>query len=84
MGELAETEQVGAGFGVDPETLARSLWIVTRYWSEHLHEHEGLDEITWSDHERGFQQHLTLLAPYLTIAARRQIETAAGEAVRSW
>ncbi len=69
---------------VDLKTLARSLWIVSRYWSDHLHEQEGLDQISWADQERGFQQHLTLLAPYLTASAQRQIETAAAEATRSW
>jgi AcrR family transcriptional regulator len=61
---------------VDLEVLARSLWIVSRYWMDHLQELEGLDEIGRADQERGFQHHFAVLLPYLTAPARRCIESA--------
>jgi hypothetical protein len=56
--------------------LARSLWIVSRYWMDHLREMEGLDQVTWADQERGFQHHFGVLLPYLTASARRDLESA--------
>jgi AcrR family transcriptional regulator len=61
---------------VDLQVLARSLWIVSRYWMDHLRELEGLDEVTWADWERGFQHHFAVLLPYLTAPARRELESA--------
>lgn len=61
---------------VDLKVLARSVWIVSRYWADHLQEQEGLDEIGWADQERGFLQHLSVLLPYLTSSARRSLESA--------
>jgi AcrR family transcriptional regulator len=61
---------------VDLKVLARSLWIVSRYWTDHLQEHEGLDEIAWPDEKRGFQHHFAVLLPYLTAPARRSLESA--------
>ncbi len=65
---------------VDLATLARSLFIVSRYWTDHLEEHEGLEVIGWEDQERGFRQHLAVLSPYLTSPARRALEAAAAAA----
>jgi len=61
---------------VDLRVLARSLWIVSRYWTDHLQEQEGIDEIEWADQERGFQHHFAVLLPYLTASARRSLESA--------
>jgi hypothetical protein len=61
---------------VDLKVLARSLWIVSRYWTEHLQEQEGLDAIEWADQERGVQHHFAVLLPYLTAPARRSLESA--------
>jgi hypothetical protein len=55
---------------------ARSLWIVSRYWMDHLREMEGLDQVTWADRERGVQHHFSVLLPYLTASARRELESA--------
>ncbi|MEM9624527.1 MAG: TetR/AcrR family transcriptional regulator [Pseudomonadota bacterium] len=61
---------------VDVSTLSRSLWIITRYWMDHLRELEGRVEVSRADQERGLQHHLALLLPYLTVAARRLFENA--------
>lgn len=61
---------------VDITGLTRSLWIVSRYWMDHLREMEGRNEITWADQERGIQHHFALLLPCLTATAREQFEKA--------
>lgn len=61
---------------VDLRVLARSLWIVSRYWMDHLRESEGLERITRADQERGVQHHFAVLLPYLTAATRRELEAA--------
>lgn len=61
---------------VDLNVLARSLWIVSRYWMDHLREIEGVEEATWEDLERGVQHHFAVLLPHLTAPARRDFETA--------
>ncbi len=61
---------------VDLRVLARALWIVSRYWMDHLRELEGLDQVTWADQERGVQHHFAVLLPYLTAPARRSLESA--------
>ena len=61
---------------LDIDALARALWLVSRYWTDHLQEHEGLDDIAWADQERGFQLHFAVLLPYLTAPARRSLESA--------
>lgn len=61
---------------VDLGVLARSLWIVSRYWADHLREHEGIDQIAWPEQKRGFQHHFAVLLPYLTAPARRSLESA--------
>lgn len=61
---------------VDLRVVARALWITSRYWLDHLREFEGIDEITWDDLERGVQHHFTMLLPYLTKSARKELEAA--------
>jgi AcrR family transcriptional regulator len=61
---------------LDLDVLSRSLWIVSRYWTDYLQEQEGLDEISWSEQQRGFEQQFAVLLPYLTASARRSIESA--------
>ena len=61
---------------VDLDVLAGSLWMVSRYWTDFLQEHEGLEDIEWQDQQRGFHYHFAVLFPYLTAAARRSLETA--------
>ncbi len=57
---------------VDLETLTRSLWIISRYWMDHLHEFEGREEIAWEDQERGIQHHFAVLLPCLLSSARKE------------
>ncbi len=61
---------------VDLHVLARSLWIVSRFWMDHLRESEGLEQVTWADQERGLQHHFAVLLPCLTASARRDLESA--------
>ena len=61
---------------IDLNSLSRSLWIVSRYWMDHLRELEALEKVTWTDQKRGLQQHLTVLMPCLTATARRELESA--------
>ena len=60
---------------VDVKVLARALWIVSRYWTDHLQEQEGVDSIDRAQQERGFQHHFAVLLPYLTAPARRSLES---------
>lgn len=64
------------GITVDLDALTRSLWIVSRYWMDHLSEMERLGTVTWDDQERGIHHHFTVLVSYLTTPARRQLEAA--------
>lgn len=61
---------------IDLLVLARSLWIVGRYWMDHLRESEGLEQVSWADQERGIRHHFAVLLPYLTAPARREFEAA--------
>ncbi len=56
---------------VDLEVLTRSLWILSRYWMDYLREHEGREEITWQDQERGIQHHFAVLLPCLLSSAQK-------------
>ena len=62
--------------------LARSIWIVSRYWMDYLSEFEGREEITWRDQERGIQHHYALLLPCLTADAKRAFRAALAQAPR--
>jgi len=57
----------------DLDGLATNLWIVLRYWGDYLQDREAIAGATRQDHERGFEQHLAVLAPHLTAAARRAL-----------
>ncbi len=76
LGRMKKEEMFRRDLQVDLRVLARSLWIVSRYWMDHLHELEGLEQVTWADQERGVQHHLAVLLPYLTAPARRSLESA--------
>lgn len=60
----------------DLEVLARSIWIMSRYWIDYLRDVEGLKEISWAHQERGIRQHFALLMPCLTASAKRTFEAA--------
>lgn len=62
------------------DVLARSLWIVSRYWMDYLRELEGLKEISWADQERGIRHHFAVLLPNLKAAAKRDFQKALDEA----
>ena len=64
------------GEGPELKVLETNLWIVIRYWSDHLQERERVEQMTWEDQERGFQQHLAILTPHLKADARRDLESA--------
>ena len=76
LGRMEKEGMFRRDLRVDLETLAQALWIVSRYWTDHLREHEGLDRITWKDQERGIHNHFSVLQPYLTASARRDLESA--------
>jgi AcrR family transcriptional regulator len=61
---------------VELKVLARSLFVLTRFWMDHLREIEGLEQVSWEDQERGLQHHFAVLSPCLTAAARREFESA--------
>jgi len=60
----------------DLRVLARSIWVMSRYWMDYLREFEGLTDISWADQERGIEHHFALLLPCLTAAARREFRDA--------
>lgn len=62
------------------DVLARSLWIVSRYWIDYLRELEGLKEVRWADQERGIQHHFSLLLPNLKASAKREFDAALNQA----
>jgi AcrR family transcriptional regulator len=61
---------------VDLSVLARSLWVVSRYWLDHLDEFEQLGEIEWSHQARGIEHHRAVLDPCLTADGRRRLDAA--------
>lgn len=68
---------------IDLDMLARSLWILSRHWMDHLREMEQRDEIEWADVDRGIQHHLAVLLPMLTAAGRRRLATASARLSRT-
>ena len=58
------------------DTLARSLWIVSRYWIDHLEELDGQEVVSWADQSRGIEHHLSVLLPCLRASARKEFEAA--------
>ncbi|MEM1435157.1 MAG: TetR/AcrR family transcriptional regulator [Pseudomonadota bacterium] len=69
------------GAVTDYAVLARSIWIVSRYWMDYLREFEGQQEVTWADQESGIRQHFAILLPCLTAAARKRFEAALTRAI---
>ncbi|MAI77377.1 MAG: hypothetical protein CL917_00375 [Deltaproteobacteria bacterium] len=61
---------------VDLNILARSLFVLTRYWMDHLREIDGLEQVSWEDQERGLKHHLAVLSPCLTASARKDFDSA--------
>ena len=69
---------------VDLAVLARSLWVISRYWFDHLDEFEHIGEIEWPHHARGIEHHRAVLAPCLTAAGRRRLDGAFERASQAW
>lgn len=69
---------------VDLDVLARSLWVVSRYWFDHLDEFEQVGEIEWSHHARGIQHHCAVLDPCLNADGRRRLDAAFERAAQAW
>lgn len=61
---------------IDLRVLARSLWVLSRYWMDYLRESEGISNVTSADEERGIEHHFAVLLPNLTAPARREFEAA--------
>ncbi len=76
LGRIEKDELFRRDLEIDLRVLARSLWIVSRYWMAYLLESEGLSRVTWADQERGIQHHFAVLLPHLTAPARREFEAA--------
>ena len=60
----------------DLQVLARTLFMVTRFWLDHLRETEGHVEFSAEDQRRGLEHHFAVLLPNLTAGARRKFEDA--------
>ena len=76
LSRIEKEELFRRDLGLDLRVLARSLWIVGRYWTDNQRESEGVSRVTWAHQERGIQQHFAVLLPYLTAPARRDFEAA--------
>ncbi|MEM7406962.1 MAG: TetR family transcriptional regulator [Pseudomonadota bacterium] len=79
IGRIADAGLFRADPGVDLELLARSLWILSRHWIDHLREMEQCAEPDWPDMERGIRHHFAVLLPNLTAAGRRRFVAALGK-----
>lgn len=66
----------------DFEVLARSLWVISRYWMDHLRELQGTDELGWDDLEQGINHHFELLSYFLSPQARKNFLSAKQTALR--
>jgi len=56
--------------GADLHILARTLWIISRFWMDHVREPKGLDRLIRADLVRGIhQRHFAALIPYLSASA---------------
>ena len=76
IGRIDDEGLFRADAEVDLDMLARSLWILSRYWMDHLREMEQRDEIDWADVERGIEHHFAVLLPTMKAAGRRRFVAA--------
>jgi len=74
--KMKQTSMIRRGYVPDLQILARTLFMVTRFWLDHLRETEGHVEFSAEDQRRGVEHHFAVLLPNLTAAARRQFEAA--------
>lgn len=61
---------------IDIAAIAYSVWVVSRFWIDHLVQDEACVEVTWADLERGMRQHFAVLMLVLTDGARMEVESA--------
>ena len=76
IARFGEEGLLRASLDVDLTVLARSLWVVSRYWLDHLDEFEEVGDITWSHCARGIEHHRAILDPCLTAEGRRRLDHA--------
>jgi hypothetical protein len=76
LGRIDKKDSFRRDLRIDLRVLARSLWIISRYWMDPLRESEGLGRVTWADQERGVQHHFAVLLPRLAASARREFQAA--------
>ena len=74
--KMKRSSMIREGFVPDLQIVARALFMVTRFWLDHLRETEGHVEFSAEDQRRGVEHHFAVLLPNLTAAARRQFEAA--------
>ena len=74
--KMKRNGMIRTGFVPDLRILARTLFMVTRFWLDHLWEAEGHSEFSAEDQRRGLEHHFAVLLPNLTAPARRQFEVA--------
>ena len=74
--KMHRASMVRSGYVPDLKVLARTLFMVTRFWFDHLQETEGHIEFSVEDQRRGLEHHFAVLLPNLTAAGRRKFEAA--------
>ena len=74
--KMAAKSMLRTGYVPNLQVLARTLFMVTRFWLDHLRETEGHVEFSTEDQRRGLEHHFAVLLPNLTAGARRQFEAA--------
>lgn len=67
---------------LDLPVLARSLWISSRYWMDHLCELEAVETVGRTDFERGVQHHFDMLCPLLRASVRQEFKQTMDTALR--
>ncbi len=76
IGRIADEGLFRTDLDVDLDVIARSLWVLSRHWAEHLREMEAKEQLEWTDMQRGIEHHLAVLLPTLTAAGRRRFTAA--------
>ena len=74
--KMQRASMIRSGYVPDLKVMARSLFMVTRFWFDHLRETEGHVELSVEDQRRGVEHHFAVLLPNLTARGRRQFEAA--------
>lgn len=76
LDSIADAGLFRSDIDVDLDVLARALWVLGRYWMDHLNEMELRSEVTRDDQLRGVRHDFAVLLPNLTAAGRRRFEAA--------